>query len=98
MGFSVFLIVTQPVSSLLEGNIGEYYFTIPAVNGNFCDDVPWCKTNNNSTLAVVNYSSTQLVLSQFLNSPQLASMLYINVKLYQTSGNTWFLINGSRSW
>lgn len=92
----MFLVVLQLVSSDLEGNIGEYYFTIPNVTGNFDYDVSWCSTNNNSTLVVVDDSLTQMALSRFLNSSQLTSLLYIDVKLYQIQANSWFLLNGSQ--
>lgn len=87
--------VVQAVSAHLEGSIEEFHFTIPDIKGNFSDSVSWCETNNNSTLAVVNDSSTQMALSRFLNSSNLTSMVYINVILYQDKKTTWFLINGS---
>lgn len=89
------LVVIHSVSSQLEGNIGEFYFTIPNVTGNVNDAVSLCKRNNNSTLAFVNDSFTQMALTQFLESSHLTSMMYMNVKLYQNPVPTWYLISGS---
>jgi len=80
----------------LDGNIGEFYFTIPDATGNLDYAAFWCKEYNSSTLAVVNNSLIQMALSQFLNSSHVTSMMYINVKLYEDLSDTWFLINGSR--
>lgn len=99
-GLVTIIVVIQLVSSDLEIYIDEYFFTIPDVSESFADAVNTCKTKNNSTLAVVNDSFTQLALARLLKSSSiLTSVMYINIKLDQRTDNgskTWFRVNGPK--
>jgi len=54
------LVVLQLTSSQVEAINYEHIFTITTVQRNFNDAVSWCRSNYNSSLAVVNDSDTQM--------------------------------------
>lgn len=85
----------KQTSSYTESCIGEICFTASDANDlrNFDGAKSWC-TSNNSALAVVSDSDTQMALTQFLKSSNMTEMIFINIKLYQHD-KTWFLVNGS---